>query len=89
MTEATHFPTLTRRQLCRAGMVSITGAALAPMVRPLNASAAGNADVRGGAKCVVVLNLVGGPSQMDTFDVKEYPTTPDDLDIRTTSLGYR
>ncbi|MDE0101072.1 MAG: DUF1501 domain-containing protein [Bryobacterales bacterium] len=89
MTEATHFPTLTRRQLCRAGMVSITGGALAPMVGPLKASAAGNADVRGGAKCVVVLNLVGGPSQMDTFDVKEYPTTPDDVDIRTTSLGYR
>lgn len=85
----TFFPTLTRRQLFRAGAVTVTGGALTPMMRPLNAKSEGEAAVRGGAECVIVLNLVGGPSQMDTFDVKEYPTTPDDIDIRTTHLGYR
>ncbi len=89
MNEPTLFPTLTRRKLFRAGLVSVTGGSLAPMLRPLNASTTGGADMRGGAECVIVLNLVGGPSQMDTLDVKEYPTTPDDLDIRTTKLGYR
>ena len=89
MTEKTLFPTLTRRQICRAGLVTITGGTLAPMAGPLRAKAGDGAEPRGGAECVVVLNLVGGPSQMDTFDVKEYPTTPDDLDIRTTKLGWR
>ena len=85
----TYFPTLTRRELCRAGAVTIAGGALAPMIRPLNAKSEARAEARGGAECVIVVNLVGGPSQMDTFDVKEYPTTPEDLDIRTTKLGYR
>ncbi len=89
MTEPTHFPTLTRRELFRSGLVTVTGGTLAPMQRSLDASAGGRANIRGGAECVVVLNLVGGPSQMDTFDVKEHPTTPEDLDIRTTKLGPR
>ncbi len=88
MTE-THFPTLTRRQLFQAGAVTVIGGALAPLARPLDAASDGRADVRGGAECVVVVNLVGGPSQMDTFDVKEYPTTPEDLDVRATPLGVR
>ena len=85
----TYFPTLTRRELFRAGAVTVTGGALAPMTRPVNAKSEESAAVRGGAECVIVVNLVGGPSQMDTFDVKEYPTTPEDIDIRTTHLGYR
>lgn len=87
---ASPFPVLSRRDFWRVGAVSITGAALGPLsVRPVHAAASSRVTPRGGAECVIFLNLVGGPSQMDTFDVKEYPFTPQDLDIRTLPVGYR
>ncbi len=90
MTESSnHLPTLTRRDFWRVGAVSVTGAALAPMAGRLHAAGGARVEPRGGAECVIFLNLVGGPSQMDTFDVKEYKFTPADLDIRTTPRGYR
>src|SRR5947208_15610245 len=86
----THLPTLTRRDLWRVGTVSIVGHSLAPLMnQPLNASAAARVEPRGGAECIIFLNLVGSPSQMDTFDVKEGKWTPSDLDIRNTTLGFR
>ena len=86
---ASDLPMLTRRDFWRVGAVSVTGAALAPLAGPLRAAAGARVEPRGGAECVIFLNLVGGPSQMDTFDVKEYKFTPQDLDIRTLPLGYR
>ena len=86
---ANPFPVLSRRDLWRVGAVSITGAALGPLSSPMRAAAGSRATPRGGAECVIFLNLVGGPSQMDTFDVKEYPFTPQDLDMRTLPVGYR
>ncbi|MEX2263174.1 MAG: DUF1501 domain-containing protein [Bryobacteraceae bacterium] len=82
-------PLLTRRDFWRVGAVSITGGTLLPMAGRLNAAATSRVEPRGGAECIVFLNLVGGPSQMDTFDVKEYKFTPQDLDIQTLKLGYR
>ena len=87
--EKTLFPTLSRRHFCSVGAVNIIGGTLLPMLRPLNAASERGVEPRGGAECVIVVNLVGGPSQMDTFDVKEYDTTPGDLDIRTTPQGIR
>ena len=86
---ASPFPVLNRRDFWRVGAVSITGAALGPLSVPVRAAASSRVTPRGGAECVIFLNLVGGPSQMDTFDVKEYPFTPQDLDIRTLPVGYR
>ena len=83
------FPPLTRRDFWRVGAVSITGAALGTTSAPLRAAAGERVEPRGGAECVIFLNLVGGPSQMDTFDVKEYKFTPQDLDIQTLPQGYR
>ena len=87
--EPNPIPRLTRREFCRVGAVSVVGGSLLPMVGSLRAPAESKVEPRGGADCVIVLNLVGGPSQMDTFDVKELKPTPEDLDIRTTKLGYR
>lgn len=83
------FPVLNRRDFWRVGAVSITGAAIGPLGQPMLAAAGPAVTPRGGAECVIFLNLVGGPSQMDTFDVKEYPFTPQDLDIRSLPVGYR
>ncbi len=87
--EPNPIPRLTRREFCRVGAVSVVGGSLLPMVGSLNAAADAKVEPRGGADCVIVLNLVGGPSQMDTFDVKELKPTPADLDIRNSKLGYR
>src|SRR5882724_700404 len=86
----THLPMLTRRDFWRVGAVSIVGRSLLPLYKPpLYARAESRVQPRGGAKCVIFLNLVGSPSQMDTFDVKEGRWTPADLDIRTTRQGFR
>ena len=85
---AIHSP-LSRRQLLRVGAVTLSGAPLAFFPRNLRASSEGKAQPRGSAECVVFLNLVGGPSQMDTFDLKESKSTPQDLDIRTAPNGVR
>lgn len=85
-----HLPVLTRRDFWRVGAVSVVGRALLPMwEQRLNAAATERVQPRGTAECVIFLNLVGSPSQMDTFDVKEAEWTPADLDIRTTKQGFR
>ena len=38
---------------------------------------------------MIFVNLLGGPSQMDTFDVKEGKWGPGYRDIRTTKQGYQ
>lgn len=89
MSEGTLFPILTRRRLLQAGAVTVTGGALAPLAGPLKAAAREKVTPRASADCVIFLNLVGGPSQMDTFDYKDYRFTPQDLDARTHKLGIK
>ena len=71
------------------GPVTITGGSLLPIASPLRAVSTGKASPRGSADCIIYLNLVGGPSQMDTFDFKPYRQTPDDFDVRTHKLGIQ
>jgi hypothetical protein len=82
-------PHLTRRDLLRIGAVTMSAGFLQPFARPFQVQAAGTVKPRGSADCVIYLNLVGGPSQMDTFDIKESKTTPQDLDVRTAKTGIR
>src|SRR4051812_22029364 len=82
-------PLFSRRQLLRVGAVTLSGAPVSPILEKLNAAAGEDARPRGSAECVIFVNLVGGPSQMDTFDLKELKTTPPDLDIRTHRIGCR
>ena len=67
---STDIPRLTRREAFRLGALTVSGFRLLPFVAG-NVQAAGTANPRASADCVIFLNLQGGPSQMDTFDVKE------------------
>ena len=44
---------------------------------------------RGTAEYCIFLNLAGGASHVDTFDIKEERWTPPDFDIRTIKPGVR
>lgn len=85
----TNLPTLSRRKFWQFGAVTITGGTLLPLASRLNAASDRSATPRGSADCVIYLNLVGGPSQMDTFDFKQYAATPEDLDVRSHKLGIK
>ena len=82
-------PTLTRRQLFRAGAVAVSGFDLLPMARPLNAESTRKVTPRGSAAFCVFLFLGGGLSHVDSFDLKEGKWTPPDFDIRTVAPGVR
>ncbi|MBL8177609.1 MAG: DUF1501 domain-containing protein [Bryobacterales bacterium] len=84
----TSIPKLGRREALHLGGLSICGYQLLPMFAPRNVEAQGKASPRGSADCVIFLNLLGGPSQMDTFDVKEGKWGPENRDIRTVKQGY-
>jgi len=85
----TYAPQLSRRQLFQVGSVAVSGFFLEPLVRPLNVTAKERVQPRGTAECCIFLNLAGGASQVDTFDVKEGRWTPPDFDIRTIQPGIR
>ena len=86
---ATFIPRLTRRDFIRAGAVSVGGYYLRPVVQAASINAKEKAQPRGGAEICIMLFLQGGPSQLDTFDIKEGPWTPEDLDVRTVTPGVR
>ncbi len=82
-------PTLERRQLLQQGLLTIAGYCLAPMLAPQNVRAQSKLRLRESAEQVIFLNLLGGPSQMDTFDVKEGSWAPENRDVRTMKQGYQ
>ncbi len=83
----TNVPKLTRRDLLRAGGLTVAGYSLLPMLQPLNVAAKEKAKPRGGAEVCIYIFLQGGAAQMDTFDAKEAPETPEDFDIRKIKQG--
>ncbi len=85
----THIPKLTRRDFIRMSGVTAAGYSLLPMLRANNVEAQSKVTPRGGAELCIFIMLQGAPSQMDTFDVKERPETPQDFDIRTIKDGVR
>ncbi len=84
-----HLPVLNRRKFFQLGALSVTGGWLAPLAAPLRASTVEKVQPRGSAECVIFVNMVGGPSQMDTFDLKELKSTPDNLEVRVTKQGFK
>src|SRR4030095_5124209 len=87
--ELTYSPQLTRRQLFQIGAVAISGYSLKPLVRPINVSAKEKVKLRGTAECCIFINLAGGASHVDTFDIKQGRWTTQDFDIRTAKKGTR
>ncbi|HCD02167.1 MAG TPA: DUF1501 domain-containing protein, partial [Planctomycetaceae bacterium] len=57
---------ITRRDLMQIGGLSLFGSMNVPKLL----RAAGASGGRGTAKSVLLFNLLGGPSQMDMFDMK-------------------
>jgi hypothetical protein len=89
MTQPSLFPQLRRREFLRVGLASFAGYHLLPTVAPLRVQARAKAKPRGSADFCIFLFLMGGPPQLDTFDVKEGKWTPPDFDIRTVRPGIR
>ena len=67
----------------------MAGYHLLPILKPSNVQASSKVTPRGGAEICVLLFLGGGPSQVDTFDLREGSWTPEDFDIRTVKSGLR
>ena len=76
-------PKLTRREFFKVGGTSFVGFHLLPMAAPLQVRAEEKVNPRGTADCCIFLFLMGGPPQLDTFDLKEGKWTPPDFDVRT------
>jgi len=66
---------VSRRELMRVGGLTLFGALSAPLARLAAAASAGQSRRR--AKAVIFFNLMGGPSQQDTFDMK--PNAPAEI----------
>ncbi len=84
-----HMPTLTRRHLLKIGGVALSGFDLLPMARPLNAITKEKVKPRGSAEYCLFVFLYGGPSHVDSFDIKEGRWMPPDFDVRTVAPGVR
>jgi hypothetical protein len=70
-----HCDGLTRREMLRAGAIGLGGLSLPALLRLQQASA--SPARKGRARSVIMLFLSGGPSQLDTFDLK--PTAPAEI----------
>lgn len=70
--------------------LSLTGLIGSPLVRGLaesDAYAQSPVVTKNTASTCVFIYMLGGPSQMETWDPKEGPWVPDDLDIRSYAGG--
>jgi hypothetical protein len=85
----TYSPQLTRRQLFQIGAVAVSGFYLKPVAQPINVFAKEKVRPQGTAECCIFINLSGGASHVDTFDIKEGRWTPPDFDIRTVKPGIQ
>ncbi|MBM4077874.1 MAG: DUF1501 domain-containing protein, partial [Planctomycetes bacterium] len=61
---------VSRRELMRVGGLSLFGGMTLPLL--LEATDKSSSKRRGPAKSVILFNLLGGPSQMDMFDLKPH-----------------
>ena len=85
----TNIPVLTRRQMLKFGALTLSGFELLPMLRPFAVKASQKANPRGSADYCIFVFLQGGPSHIDSFDLKEGRWTPQDFDVRTIQPGVR
>ncbi|MSO23046.1 MAG: DUF1501 domain-containing protein [Acidobacteria bacterium] len=84
-----NIPILTRRQMLKFGALTLSGFELLPMLRPFAVKAGEKAHPRGSADYCIFVFLQGGPSHIDSFDLKEGRWTPQDFDVRTVQPGLR
>jgi hypothetical protein len=80
-------PVLRRREFFRAGLATVSGFHLLPMLQPFNVQAKERVKPRGAAEFCVFLFLNGGAPQLDTWDLKEGRWTPPDFAVRRLPSG--
>lgn len=80
---------LTRREAFRLGALSVAGYWFLPLLRPHQVRAAAKVSPRSSARFCIFVMLDGGQSQVDAWDLKEHPWTPQDFDIRTITPGVK
>jgi hypothetical protein len=68
---------VTRREAIRAGALALTGLTMPGLFAGRAAAATGSADGFGRAKSCLLVFMWGGPSQLDTWDLK--PNAPDSI----------
>jgi hypothetical protein len=78
---------MSRRQVLRLGGLTMAGHYFLPLMTPYQVRAAGRARPRGSARFCIFFMLTGGPSHVDSWDLKEGKWTPQDFDIRRTPGG--
>ena len=89
MEARTNLPVLSSSAVFQVGAVGVSGFFLEPLVRPLSVLAEEKVKPRGTAEFCIFINLSGGATHVDTFDIKEGKWTPGDFDIRTVKPGIR
>jgi hypothetical protein len=72
-------PGFSRRQFFSLTGIGLTGYYFSRFARPMETSAAAKAATRGTARNCIFLFMVGAPSHVDTFDLKEGPWLPSDF----------
>src|SRR5436309_65803 len=80
---------LTRREVLKAGACSLSAYWFIPLVKPANVYAQRKVSLRGSARFVIFINLDGGQSHVDAWDLKEHKWTPQDFDIREVQPGVK
>lgn len=78
---------LTRRELFRAGGVSLSAYWFLPLLQPATARAA--VKPRGTARFCIFVMLDGGQSHVDSWDFKEGAWTPPDFDVQEVRPGVK
>lgn len=77
--------TFSRRQFFRLAGLGVSGYFLSKVVEPLNVYAQSNVPLFNKARNCIFIHLDGGPSHIDTFDLKEGSWTP--KDFQPTTIG--
>jgi hypothetical protein len=80
---------LTRRELLKVGTCSVAGYWFLPLISPANVQAQAKVQPRNSARFVIFVNLDGGMSHVDSWDLKEHKWTPQNFEIQEIAPGVK
>jgi len=80
---------LTRREVLKVGACSLAGYWFLPLIEPTRVVAQSKVQPRGSARFVIFINLDGGQSHVDAWDLKEHAWTPPDFEIKEIAPGVK
>lgn len=80
---------LTRRELLKVGACSVAGYWFLPLISPTNVAAQARVQPRNSARFVIFVNLDGGMSHVDSWDLKEHKWTPQNFEVKEIAPGVK